>query len=92
MAYATEGDTSSRRVHWLRDDDMLPAQFPTARIFTYDWRSNTYDGASTQHFHTHAHKLLSHLSRARRGVCWPHSPKILRNLILFDLNVEEIKD
>ena len=68
MAYATEGDMTSRRVHWLRDEDMLPAQFPDARIFTYDWRSNTYDGASVQHFHTHALTLLAQLSRKRKGV------------------------
>ncbi|KAF7536868.1 hypothetical protein G7054_g4168 [Neopestalotiopsis clavispora] len=67
MAFETEGDTSSRRIHWLRDSDMLPSYVEDARIFTYDWRSNTYDGASVQHFHTYALALLGQLSRNRRG-------------------------
>ncbi|KAF7509409.1 hypothetical protein GJ744_008132 [Endocarpon pusillum] len=58
MAYAKEGDHSSRAVNWLQDSDMLPSKMPTARIYTFDWNSKTYTGASVEYLISHARDLL----------------------------------
>lgn len=35
------------QVNWLKDPDMLPARFPTARIFTCDWPASLFRENST---------------------------------------------
>ena len=36
------GREPERKVNWLQDPNMLPARFPTARIFTLDWPANLF--------------------------------------------------
>ncbi len=64
--YEEEGDKTSRLVHWLRDEDMLPSRFPFARIYTYDWNAATISEASSQYFHHHAQDLLRAVSREQQ--------------------------
>ena len=68
VAYQTEGDSSSRLVHWLKDDDMLPAMIPEARIFTYDWNANTVNDAAVEDLLGHGKTLLDKLEQKRYNV------------------------
>lgn len=65
-AYEKEGDKTSRLVHWLRDEDMLPHEFHFARIYTYDWNAATVADARGQYFHHHAQTFLRAVSREQR--------------------------
>ena len=66
-AYEKEGDKTSRLVHWLQDEDMLPSRFPYARIYTYDWNAATISDASNQYFHHHAQELLRAVAREQQS-------------------------
>ncbi|KAK0717567.1 hypothetical protein B0T26DRAFT_675850 [Lasiosphaeria miniovina] len=52
-AYAEQGNTSSRLVNWLSDDDMLLAVVKKRRprIFPYHWNANTFIDASIESIH-----------------------------------------
>jgi hypothetical protein len=67
-AYEEPKNTKSRRVHWLKDEDMLPKSIPNARIYTYDWNANTHAEASVDNLRGHANVLLDRLSRERKQV------------------------
>ncbi|KAJ6256416.1 hypothetical protein Dda_8917 [Drechslerella dactyloides] len=72
IAFEKEGDQSSRQVHWLRDDNMLPtvlrkgrlARLPS-RIFTYAWDANTFHDASNSAFKARAEALLQNIHYTR---------------------------
>lgn len=55
-------------VNWLKDDDMLPARFPDARIFTYDWPANTFYDAADDDLFGHAKTLLDKLEQHVSGL------------------------
>ncbi|KAK6332351.1 hypothetical protein TWF696_003069 [Orbilia brochopaga] len=72
VAFEREGDRTSRQVHWLRDDDMLPSVLRTgrlaslpARIFTYAWDANTFHDASNEDFKARAETLLENIHGTR---------------------------
>lgn len=67
-AYETEGDKTSRLVHWLQDEDMLPRVIPNARIFTYDWNANTFSNAAVEDIFGHAKTLLLKIDQERGQV------------------------
>lgn len=60
-------DEGSRvvEVHWLQDPEMLPSKIPDARIFTYDWNSNTFSDAAMEDLFGHADTLLQQLFHER---------------------------
>ena len=81
IAYETDGDQNSRHVHWLRDEDMLPAllglgdlaKLP-ARIFTYSWNAQTFDQASSDSFGAQAKRLIQGIHSMRHEVCHNSHP------------------
>ncbi|KAL8357997.1 hypothetical protein RB598_002670 [Gaeumannomyces tritici] len=60
---------NSGNVNWLKDDTMLPALIPSARILTYEWNANFVGSASADIFSGHAETLplRIHAERSRRG-------------------------
>ncbi|KAK4121533.1 hypothetical protein N657DRAFT_699012 [Parathielavia appendiculata] len=67
-----EGDATSRLVHWLRDEDMLPHYSPFARIHIHDWNAAMISHANGQYLHHHAQEFLRAVSREhleRRRSC-----------------------
>ncbi|KAI0895108.1 hypothetical protein F4806DRAFT_469907 [Annulohypoxylon nitens] len=52
----------SQVVNWLKDDDMLPAAIPNARIYTYDWDAKVFDKAPVQTLLSHADNLLARVA------------------------------
>ncbi|KAF5595993.1 ankyrin repeat [Fusarium pseudocircinatum] len=65
VAWRVDGDKTSGDVHWLSDEDMLPAKMPQARVLTYDWNANYDKTASKETMRNHADTLLErvHLNR-----------------------------
>jgi hypothetical protein len=59
---------ASRKVHWLRDADMLPSKIRNARIFTYDWKAETILDAAQENLKAHANSLLGKLFEELRHV------------------------
>lgn len=60
-----EYNSGSRVVNWLADSDMLPTDFPEARIFTYDWNANSFENAPVQTLLGHADTLLGLIAESR---------------------------
>lgn len=61
-------------MNWLKDNDMLPAAIPSARIYTYDWDAKVFDKAPVR-------TLLSHADNLLALVAGEHSPE--RRPIIF---------
>jgi hypothetical protein len=61
-------DSSKPNVNWLKDDDMLPAVVPNARIFTFDYDADYYDNAPVTSLLALGDKLLQIVSNFRTKV------------------------
>lgn len=68
VAWKIDGDPKSGEVHWLKDDNMLPAVIKQARIFTYDWNTNFDQSAASKNLLGHADDLLISLHIQRQEV------------------------
>ena len=49
IAYERDEQPRGRPVNWLRDEDMLPAIIPQARIWMFDYDSNYSENAQIVH-------------------------------------------
>jgi hypothetical protein len=79
IAYAQDGDETSRQVHWLQDYDMLPAAIPNARIFTYDWNADTVCTAAADDLFGHANNLLCSITLERESVSFARGTRAVSN-------------
>lgn len=62
LAYKNGRNAYEGLVHWLKDDNMLPREFPDARFFTYDWHANTVHDTADDTLFGHAKTLIRELS------------------------------
>ena len=70
------GGPEEHYVHWLKDEHMLPAVVPDARIMRYGYQSQWFgDEAISQKASTVAQRLLLSLKRTRKvyGSCSPRA-------------------
>ncbi|KAF5563845.1 ankyrin repeat [Fusarium napiforme] len=89
VAWRVDGDKTSGDVHWLSDEDMLPAKMPQARVLTYDWNANYDKMASQETMRNHADTLLErvHLNRddlALAEALEPQHPRAEQRRLIYD--------
>jgi tetratricopeptide (TPR) repeat protein len=64
-----DGGKTTRRVHWLKDQDMLPSLIPNARIWAFCYNSNWLGEAPVQRIESIAEHLLALIHQNRPEGC-----------------------